>query len=313
MSQTFPTGIPSYPDTGGSEVLGSAGGGVGLSRILDDYGLDIAALATKMGTGSSTPSSNKVLRSTGAGVSSWGAVDLTTDVTGVLPVANGGTGISSLGSGVATFLGTPSSANLRGAVTDETGTGALVFADSPTILTPTIASFTNAQHDHGDADDGGQLVTNSLPAGVVVQSVAGVSTAVNTGAGTIPIDNTIPQNTEGDQYMSLDFTPLYSSSTLHISITAMLSSSAALQITGALFTDSNANALSATAVRNTAATEINTLHLFHAMAAGTTSQITFKFRAGGSAAGTTTFNGSGGTRAYGAITHSSIVVTEIKG
>jgi len=76
-------------------------------------------------------------------------VSLATQVTGTLPVANGGTGITSLGTGVATFLGTPSSANLAAAVTDETGTGALVFANSPTLVTPTLgtpasATLTNA-------------------------------------------------------------------------------------------------------------------------------------------------------------------------
>jgi hypothetical protein len=65
---------------------------------------------------------------------------LTTGVTGILPAANGGTGITSLGAGVATFLGTPSSANLRTAVTDETGTGALVFATSPTLVTPILGT-----------------------------------------------------------------------------------------------------------------------------------------------------------------------------
>jgi hypothetical protein len=67
-------------------------------------------------------------------------VDLTTQVTGTLPVANGGTGITSLGANVATFLGTPTSANLAAAVTDETGTGALVFANSPTLVTPTLGT-----------------------------------------------------------------------------------------------------------------------------------------------------------------------------
>jgi hypothetical protein len=76
-------------------------------------------------------------------------VSLTTQVSGTLPVANGGTGITSLGTGVATFLGTPSSANLAAAITDETGTGALVFGNSPTLVTPTLgtpasATLTNA-------------------------------------------------------------------------------------------------------------------------------------------------------------------------
>ena len=57
-----------------------------------------------------------------------------------LPVASGGTGITSLGSGVATWLGTPSSANLAAAVTDETGSGSLVFATSPTLVTPNLGT-----------------------------------------------------------------------------------------------------------------------------------------------------------------------------
>lgn len=49
---------------------------------------------------------------------------------------------AALASGVATWLKTPSSANLRGAVTDETGTGSLVFATSPTLVTPNIGAAT---------------------------------------------------------------------------------------------------------------------------------------------------------------------------
>ena len=61
-----------------------------------------------------------------------------TNCTG-LPVA---TGVSGLGTGVATFLATPSSANLRTALTDETGTGSAVFATSPTLTTPVIGAAT---------------------------------------------------------------------------------------------------------------------------------------------------------------------------
>jgi hypothetical protein len=61
-----------------------------------------------------------------------------TNCTG-LPVA---TGVSGLGSGIASFLAAPSSANLKSAVTDETGSGALVFGTSPTIATPTLTSPT---------------------------------------------------------------------------------------------------------------------------------------------------------------------------
>ena len=44
------------------------------------------------------------------------------------------------GTGVLTWLQTPTSANLAAAVSDETGSGALVFATSPTLSGPTISS-----------------------------------------------------------------------------------------------------------------------------------------------------------------------------
>lgn len=59
-----------------------------------------------------------------------------TNCTG-LPVSSG---VSGLGSGVATFLATPSSANLAAAVTDETGSGALVFGTSPSLSSPTLTT-----------------------------------------------------------------------------------------------------------------------------------------------------------------------------
>lgn len=72
-----------------------------------------------------------------------GSVNLATQVTGTLPVANGGTGVTSLGTGIATFLGTPTSANLAAALTDETGTGANVFANTPTLVTPILGTPTS--------------------------------------------------------------------------------------------------------------------------------------------------------------------------
>jgi hypothetical protein len=111
-------------------------------------------ITIKQGSGATVnvPNGSKVMVVTdgaGAGAAVFNAnpteavVDLTSDVTGTLPVANGGTGITSFGTGVATFLGTPSSANLATALTDETGTGVAVFNVSPALTTPAITTGLN--------------------------------------------------------------------------------------------------------------------------------------------------------------------------
>ena len=82
--------------------------------------------------------------SAGAFVVNGGA--LGTPLTGTLTNCTGlpiSSGVSGLGTGVATFLATPSSANLASAVTDETGTGALVFANTPTLVTPVLGTPTS--------------------------------------------------------------------------------------------------------------------------------------------------------------------------
>lgn len=107
-------------------------------------------------------------------------VDLTTQVTGTLPIANGGTGITSFGSGVATFLGTPSSANLAAAVTDETGSGALVFAGSPSLTgtptAPTASTGTNTT----------QLATTAYVINQIGAIAAGVSSFSTGTTGLTP-------------------------------------------------------------------------------------------------------------------------------
>ncbi len=136
------------------------------------------------------------------------------------------------------------------------------------------------------------------------------SAAVATGTTVLPFDDTIPQSTEGDQYMSLAITPKSTTNTLVIQVVAMLSTSIVNNLSMALFQDSTAGALNA--VNDTTAGNLYVISLVlqHIMAAGTTSATTFKIRAGGSLAGTTTFNGSAGGRLFGTIPKSSISIWE---
>jgi len=109
-------------------------------------------------TGTVTSSGNLTLGGTLSNVS------LTTQVTGTLPAGNGGTGITSLGSGIGTWLGTPSSTNLRAAVTDETGTGSLVFATSPTLVTPILGTPTSGALTNCTADGTNAVGYRNIPA-----------------------------------------------------------------------------------------------------------------------------------------------------
>ncbi len=101
-----------------------------ITGILSGNGTAISAAATT-GSGAVVLATSPTLVTPALGTPS--SVTLTNG-TG-LPVS---TGISGLGTGIATWLATPSSANLAAAMTDETGSGLLVFATSPSLTTPTV-------------------------------------------------------------------------------------------------------------------------------------------------------------------------------
>ena len=99
--------------------------------------------------------------------------------------------VSGLGTNVAAFLGTPSSANLRAAVTDESGTGALLFAGGAlgtpasgvaTNLTGTAAGLTAGSFTAGSASG---LTSGTLPAARTNGHLNGEPSNGNAAAGEI--------------------------------------------------------------------------------------------------------------------------------
>jgi hypothetical protein len=159
-----------------------------------------------------------------------------------------------------------------------------------------------------------QVQTSMLGAGAVVQVVNFQTGALATGTGTIPADDTIPQNTEGNEFMTLAVTPTSSTNILQIDVVFFgATSSAGLSvILAALFQDSNVNAIACGMGLCATANGQVGIRFTHRMVAGTTSATTFRLRVGGNGAGTTTFNGSGGARYFGGTMASSITITEIK-
>jgi len=82
-----------------------------------------------------------------------------TNATGLPPA--GVVGIAAVQTDNLSVFAATTSAQLAGVISDETGSGLLVFGTSPTIVTPTIASFLNATHNHQAAAGGGTLLSTS--------------------------------------------------------------------------------------------------------------------------------------------------------
>lgn len=130
------------------------------------------------------------------------------------------------------------------------------------------------------------------------------------GTTVIPADDTIPQNTEGDERMTLAITPTNANNILYIEAICHMAVAASAAVTAALFQDSTANALAVSSMQ-TGSGNLAQVRILHRMTAGTTSATTFKIRVG-AASGTTTFNGVGGSGFYGGVMLSSLKITELR-
>lgn len=299
MATNFPTSADdgtTLPNPTASSATNSPSISAGQSNQNDA----IKALEAKVGTGASTPTNNTLLRGNGTGTSTWAAL---------------------------------TSAQMAASMSDETGSGSLVFATTPTLVTPKVDTINESTPSNGTTIGGvniksGALVTSaSVPTaalqdsavtsakvatGMPVQIVSSSSTAVATTTALIPLDDTIPQITEGAEFMTQTITPKSATNTLVIDATLFISPTIANHIIGALFQDATANALAASDQYITTGGGATMLRVTNTMTAGTTSSTTFRIRVGALSAGTLTFNGIASGRLFGAINKSVFTITEYK-
>jgi hypothetical protein len=148
-------------------------------------------LQLRRGTASAWTSANPVLAAgevgfetdtvktkIGNGSTAWNSLAY---ATGPVAIAD----VTGLGSGVSTFLATPSSTNLVAAITDETGSGSLVFATNPTLTSPLINVGINTQTGTTFTpalSDNGKIVTLNNAGAISVTIPTNASVAYPVGA-----------------------------------------------------------------------------------------------------------------------------------
>jgi hypothetical protein len=158
----------------------------------------------------------------------------------------------------------------------------------------------------------GQVPDANAPSGSVIQVVTATISSFASTTATIPLDDTIPQNTEGAEFLTCSITPSSSSSKLYIDVVFNTCVNAVAIATIALFQDSTANALISswglTSIANAPPTPMT---MSYSMTAGTTSSTTFKVRGGANSAGTFQVNGASGARYLGGSMISFIRITEV--
>lgn len=138
-------------------------------------------------------------------------------------------------------------------------------------------------------------------------------TTVATGSTVIPADDTIPQSTEGDQYLSKVITPTAAQNLLRVKSQAMAATATAGSPTIALFRDASANASAVSQVTALGGAGLLFMGIDALLLAGSVSQTTFKIRIGPDASQTITVGGFSGTRRFGGVGIVMMDIEEIMG
>ncbi len=147
------------------------------------------------------------------------------------------------------------------------------------------------------------------------QGVVGVSYfqsgEIVVGTGIIPADDTIPQITEGDEYLAVTHTPKKAGNRIRVEVVFNYTDSGGNTQTMAVFLNGAANAIAAAHNRDTTVQLPQNMALNFFTTAPNANPMVFTVRSGNSAVHTTTMNGQQSARTHGGVLISSITITEI--
>lgn len=162
------------------------------------------------------------------------------------------------------------------------------------------------------ADAAAAAVAYTPATGSIVQTVFASTGSLVTGATTIPMDNSIPQQSEGVEAITVAITPTDAGNDLLVEAGGFFAHDANSDITLALFRDATADAIGATMATPSTSDKCQGGSIAAKVAAGGTSATTFKLRAGSNGAGTLSINGRAAGQLFGGVGYTWIKVTEIK-
>jgi hypothetical protein len=162
----------------------------------------------------------------------------------------------------------------------------------------------------GSTGDMRAVSFSEVGASKVVQQVYSTVSSRVVCSNTIPRDNTIPQNTEGTEFLTATITPTSASNSLWIVAQVNINGGGGGRPQVAMFRDSTADAVTVGCGAQTDTNSMATITLSYRESAGSTSATTFKLR-GGDISGNANVNGNNSGQLYGGASITSMTITEV--
>lgn len=205
--------------------------------------------------------------------------------------------------------------------------GKRIFTDGPPATTVPATWLTGIQEEIMTVIEGAGLAPSINDNTQLKQAIDGIdflqpgmivghgyieSTAILNSTAIVPYDDTIPQITEGDQLLSISYTPKYADSILFVEgfTSVGVNTAGGLAVVLSLFKNAEPDSIR-TVAKVVPATFITDLYLGINITVSNINPITFYIRIGGSAASGITVNGMDSNRKFGGALSSWIKVTEI--
>lgn len=153
---------------------------------------------------------------------------------------------------------------------------------------------------------------SQVSTGRIINVVEDTDSAVATTTTTMPIDDTIPQNTEGAEFLSATINVTNAASKIKVEWGLNVATgTGGVNAAAALFKDSETDARMARATNAGSTNTISEIGGEYMMTAGATGNMTWAVRAGPESAATLTVNGESGARRFGGVAYSYLRVSEI--